>query len=698
MTGFSKLLPVQKFRAAINRRKAGAKVQSRDLPGSSSSLGLTHADPPIPSPWGLPVEIQIQIFGYCGTADYLPLRLVCRPFNELLTRHEHEIVRQYLRQRRHGTLPSPIDNERTYTRNPEDDVLLLSDLFPPSKSARGGHLYTFRYLNGLRQRQKQSSKLCYYLADRIMDRFVQAEPIFLRTSFPSKKPERTALMKRGKASLWFHLAPIMYYILYYLESYMSARRENTNMLLREYEAGRLTVPIALRTRQQMYHDIQMRILQNPPFTNTTALLATHHCMHLLVSYIRYTMGSETEIDDSWISSLLTVAPFGRIVEFFSAEIGDGGNQRMQRKDFMYNFHRDMTAHRKDHMNSVIFAMAQASPAQLFNTSWTLHRLSPLHHGKDCETLLNNPTALKVYATRLRDQLTGDVLAGLHATATTAENDVLSKAGALKNCQWLPISTESLSNGHATFPGILITLEYENITYKAALLAGPEADAESRPDGQREGSTSLPLLMTKFPSALRQTFLSFLSANFDTYCSTLHLPSSFLCSGMESFIESLRGAGSRTTTSDDIVEEVVKDLQLTLAFSQSIAPALRSLNVNVSRTSLNQFLSVNSGRSKGRTLKQKLRSPFIPNLTSYLETHLAMKLDLDGSAQTQGAERHVRLSKVACAAFALGIDGRMKLTVADQLDDDEGISPAQQACEILLQATIRKAVIGNQAAT
>ncbi|CAI7677459.1 unnamed protein product [Penicillium manginii] len=340
-------------------------------------------------------------------------------------------------------------------------------------------------------------------------------------------------------------------------------------------------------------------------------------------------------------------------------------------------------------------MAQASPAQLFNTSWTLHRLSPLHHGKDCETILNNPTALKVYATRLRDQLTGDVLAGLHASATTAENDVLSKAGALKNCQWLSISTEPQPNEQAAFPGILITLEYENITYKAALLAEPEA--ETRTDGHREGTTSLPLLLTKFPSALRQTFLSFLSANFDTYCSTLHLPSSFLCSGMESFIQSLRSTGSRATANDNTVEEVVKDLQITLAFSQSIAPALRSLNVNISRTSLKQFLSVDSGKSKGRTLEQKLSSPFIPNLTSYLETHLAMKLDLDGSA-TQGAERHVRLSKVACAAFALGVDGRMKLTVADQVDDDDGITPTQRACEILLQATIRKAVIGNQAAT
>lgn len=343
------------------------------------------------------------------------------------------------------------------------------------------------------------------------------------------------------------------------------------------------------------------------------------------------------------------------------------------------------------------AMAQASPTQLFNTSWTLHRLSSLHHAKDCETLLNNPNALKVYATRLRDQLTGDVLAGLHASATTSETDVLSKAGALKNCQWLPISTEPQSNGHATFPGILITLEYENITYKAALLAEPDEDAEVRPDGHRKGTTSFPLLLTKFPSALRQTFLSFLSANFDTYCSTLHLPSSFLCSGMEFFIENLQSTGSRAT-SYDTVEEVVKDLQLTLAFSQSIAPALRSLNVNISRTSLKQFLSVDGGKSTGRTLDQKLRSPFIPNLTAYLETHLAMKLDLDGSSQIQGAERHVRLSKVACAAFALGIDGRMKLTVADQIDEDDGISSAQQACEILLQATIRKAVIGNQAAT
>lgn len=340
-------------------------------------------------------------------------------------------------------------------------------------------------------------------------------------------------------------------------------------------------------------------------------------------------------------------------------------------------------------------MAQASPTQLFNTSWTLHRLSPLHHGKDCETLLNNPAALKVYETRLRDQLTGEFLAGLHASATTAESDVLSKAGALKHCRWQPISTTSLSDGRPNFPGILVTLEYENIAYKAALLANPETAPNS--DEHREGTTSLPLLLTRFPSALRQTFLSFLSANFDTYCSTLHLSSSFLCSSTESFIESVRGAGSRATA-NHIVEEEIKELQLTLAFSPSVAPALRSLNVNISRTSLHQFLSNSSENPRARSLKRKPRSPFIPNLSSYLETHLAMKLDLEGSANTQAAERHVRLTKVSCAAFVLGIDGRMKLNIADQPEEDEELLPSQRAIEALLQATIHKAMLGNQAAT
>lgn len=351
-------------------------------------------------------------------------------------------------------------------------------------------------------------------------------------------------------------------------------------------------------------------------------------------------------------------------------------------------------------------MEQGNPWQLFNTSWTLHRLSPLHHGKDCETLLDNPAALKVYATRLRDQLTGNVLAGLHASATTTDDDSLSKTGALKECLWQPISTGPSQRAVASFPGILVTLEYENISYKAALLADVESTGSTfRADTQREGAAFLPLLLTRFPNALRQTFISFLSANFDTYCSNLRLPSSFLCTGLETFIDELRSTSARSAA-NAMVEEVIKELQVTLAFSPSIAPALRSLNVSISRASLIDFLRDIPADSNQRTLKQKLRSPLTRNLTSYLETHLAMKLDLDGSSQNKVARQHVRLSKVACAAFVLGSEGRVKLVVGADLSEDEESanargeqrSPVLRASENLLRMVIRKAVIGSQEAT
>ena len=154
------------------------------------------------------MELQIKIFAHCSVYDLLPLKLVCRSFHQLLTSNEQSIARHYLRQRRHGTLPSPIDSERTYTRNPEDDVVLLSDLFPPSKSAKGGHLYTFRYIHSLRRRQRLCSRLSYYLADRVIDRFIRSETLFMKQSFLSRNG-RKAFIQRGIASVWFNLTPLM---------------------------------------------------------------------------------------------------------------------------------------------------------------------------------------------------------------------------------------------------------------------------------------------------------------------------------------------------------------------------------------------------------------------------------------------------------------------------------------------------------
>jgi hypothetical protein len=104
--------------------------------------------------------------------------------------------------------------------------------------------------------------------------------------------------------------------------------------------------------------------------------------------------------------------------------------------------------------------------------------------------------------------------------------------------------------------------------------------------------------------------------------------------------------------------------------------------------------------KSRTLQLKLKNPFIANLTEYLETHLAMKLDLDGSSEDQVSRKHVRLSKVACAAFVLGSEGRLKLVAAagQEDQDGDGLGLPFEAGGILLQSIIRRATIGDQAAT
>jgi hypothetical protein len=127
--------------------------------------------------------------------------------------------------------------------------------------------------------------------------------------------------------------------------------------MREHEAGRLPVPVPSHVRKNMYAEIQGRILQSPPFTDNATLIATHHCMVLLVSYLRHTMAAPDEFgpaDDHWIGALLAISGFGRVVEFFSAEIGDGRNSRSQRRDFMTNFQKDVMINEREEMKPFVY--------------------------------------------------------------------------------------------------------------------------------------------------------------------------------------------------------------------------------------------------------------------------------------------------------------------------------------------------------
>ncbi|KAE8138489.1 kinetochore complex Sim4 subunit Fta1-domain-containing protein [Aspergillus pseudotamarii] len=348
-------------------------------------------------------------------------------------------------------------------------------------------------------------------------------------------------------------------------------------------------------------------------------------------------------------------------------------------------------------------MAPSTPDQMLNTSWTLHRLSPLHHGKEFQSLLDNPEALKTYANRLHDQLTGNVLAGFQVgtSAPSTEGDTLSRTGALINCIWEAISSLSLADPDASHPespcGILVVLEYEKITYKAVLLAPPEGSHS------RKTSTYLPLLLTRLPGPLRQIFISFLSANFDTYCSIFRLPSQFLCSGLASYVDALtQGRNREPATSRAILEDVVKEIQITMSFSSNVTPALRSLNINIPRGSIKSFLPASG-------VSNQPGGSILSGLSSYIEKHLAMNLDLAGSsARDSPASKHVRISKIACNGFVLGAEGKMKLVAqpiqtgsagddSAENDDDarnEKKRLALRASEVLLLSVIQRSLVGE----
>ncbi|RAH72890.1 uncharacterized protein BO66DRAFT_426721 [Aspergillus aculeatinus CBS 121060] len=371
---------------------------------------------------------------------------------------------------------------------------------------------------------------------------------------------------------------------------------------------------------------------------------------------------------------------------------------------------------------------------LLNTTWTLHRLSPLHHGKEFPSLLDNHHALQTYAARLRDHLTGtSSVSGATFTTIGAsdEADPRSKTGALLSCTWEPIPTLSLS-GHttttttraitttnpspspspspstntntndptpsrprgrprrpATTPGtpgagILITLTYETQTYRAALLtpsavsstattstttsapspssshARSHAPHRTLRSHAHTQTTHLPLLLTKLPAPLRHTFLAFLSATFDTYAAGLTLPSGFLGGSLEGYLSYVReearkvgGGAGVEGGGDDVVGAVVRDVHIVLGFQGPVAPGLRGLDVCLPRGVVGGLVGGVSEED------QSGGGDVLGKIAGYLDTHLAMRVDLKEGKGLEGGDV-VRVTRVSCGGFMLGADGKMKL--------------------------------------
>jgi hypothetical protein len=156
----------------------------------------------------------------------------------------------------------------------------------------------------------------------------------------------------------------------------------------------------------------------------------------------------------------------------------------------------------------------------------------------------------------------------------------------------------------------------------------------------------------------------------------------------------------------LIDDTVKETQLTLSFSPPVAPALRSLNVNIPRGSFSDFVRRSNLDSE---LTHRKNSVF-SGLSTYLEKHLAMKLNLgDLASGHHSVNQPVRLTKIACGSFVLGGEGKMKLVAPSGQagsSSEDGAAAVREgrdrlllrANEELLRAVIRRAAMSGDEQT
>lgn len=328
-------------------------------------------------------------------------------------------------------------------------------------------------------------------------------------------------------------------------------------------------------------------------------------------------------------------------------------------------------------------MADIPPYPLYNRTYNLYRLSPLHHG---DAPLLNEKRLSTHAKRLKEQLKGDNVRGVQVDFAAAEDT--AKLGPLEECSWETIGDEDAwIDGHrqsiepdasqlssALNPnkarGIEVSLEYEKQSYNALLLRDPGATSSPK------GFTSLPLLLVKMPGPIREIFLNYLRTAFDAHVAPFRLPSSFITSSLETYFKHLS-----SSTSTQPIQDVVRQLHVQLAFPTTTS-LLKHVEITIAGADVPGFVT------RGKALKGGLDKPFTTALSHYLKAHLALDI----------THPKAHISRISCNSFHLGTE-RLKLTAPDPLldnsmSDDVGasqdVSAGQQAVEDLYTALVREA--------
>jgi hypothetical protein len=324
-------------------------------------------------------------------------------------------------------------------------------------------------------------------------------------------------------------------------------------------------------------------------------------------------------------------------------------------------------------------MAEIPPYPLYNRTYHLYRLSPLHHG---DAPLLDDRSLRTHAKRLKEQLKGDNVRGVQVDFAAAADDT-AKLGPLEACTWETVGDEdawidrhgpSEEEAGALQPerarGIDVSLEYEKQSYNALLLRDPGVTSSPA------GFTSLPLLLVKMPGPIRDIFLNYLRTAFDAHVAPLKLPSAFLTSSLETYFKHLSSSSSTQT-----IQDVVRQLHIQLAFPTSTS-VLKHVELTIAGADVPGFVA------RGKLLRDGSDQPFTTALSQYLKAHLALNM----------SHPKAHISRISCTSFHLGTE-RLKLVAPAPLDEDsfsnegaasQDMSAGQHAVQDFYAALVREA--------
>jgi hypothetical protein len=341
-------------------------------------------------------------------------------------------------------------------------------------------------------------------------------------------------------------------------------------------------------------------------------------------------------------------------------------------------------------------MAPETPNQqysLYNTTFSLYRISPLYTGN---TFQFSNAALHQHARRFRDILAGDVLRGVRV-GLGPEDNVLARVGALQTVTWKLLQEEEawaaedeteLGNDDTTISlavnrGILVTVTYEKMAYRAILLrARREGNYDETVDSAREdddGFQRFPLLLSKMPGPLRETFADYLSTTFDARISALRLSSTYLTDTFEKYLGdiSIGGDGEVLEVAERSrsLRNVIKEVAVYLGFDlQDVSDSLKTIDIQIAREDLPKLIMKGLQIGKQGTSS----NPFLDALTLYIKVHLSLNM----------ADERVKVLRIACGAFVLGGEGRVKIT--QPLSNADGDSPQSRATRRMVNDLISAA--------